>query len=82
MLKISANVIWYRDMDHTDSNSIINRLGGTGAVAKLCDVTPQAVSQWREAGIPKPWMKYLQLAKPEEFAELGLVAAEPASGSA
>lgn len=50
-----------------DANSIIDFLGGTNAVAELCEVTPQAVSQWREDGIPKARLMFLRLAKPEIF---------------
>ena len=32
---------------------VIELLGGTNAVAKMCEVSPGAVSQWRLNGIPK-----------------------------
>lgn len=51
-----------------DPNALIERLGGPTAVARLCEVTPQAVSQWRDNGIPKPWEKYLRLLRPDVFA--------------
>lgn len=35
-----------------DTTNIIQTLGGTFAVAKMCGVTPPAVSQWRTNGIP------------------------------
>jgi len=50
-----------------DANQIIDRLGGTGDVAKLCGLTPSAVSQWRQNGIPRPWLMYLQRARPRAF---------------
>jgi hypothetical protein len=50
-----------------DTNKIIDNLGGTGAVAKLCGVTDGAVSQWRHNGIPKHWRKFLELTAPEVF---------------
>lgn len=50
-----------------DSNLVIERLGGPTAVAQLCDITPQAVSQWRTNGIPKSWIKYLRAVRPEVF---------------
>ena len=50
-----------------DPNALIERLGGPTAVARLCEVTPQAVSQWRDNGIPKPWEKYLRLLRPDVF---------------
>lgn len=49
------------------ANDIIDLLGGTSAVARLCEVSPQAISQWRASGIPKPWEKYLRAVKPEVF---------------
>lgn len=66
-----------------DSEKIIAALGGTSEVAKLCECTPQAVSQWfgtdpktgelRE--IPKSRLLYLKAVRPGAFEEL---AAEPA----
>ena len=48
-------------------NNVIDAFGGTVAVARLCDITPQAVSQWRNSGIPKPWEKFLMRVRPELF---------------
>jgi hypothetical protein len=50
-----------------DANEIIDRLGGTNATAELCEVTAQAVSQWRENGIPHARLMFLRLAKPAVF---------------
>jgi len=36
-----------------NTTEIIATLGGTFAVAKLCRVSPPAVSQWRNNGMPK-----------------------------
>lgn len=36
-----------------NTTEIIKILGGTFATARLCEVTPGAVSQWRTNGIPK-----------------------------
>jgi DNA-binding transcriptional regulator YdaS (Cro superfamily) len=36
-----------------NTTEIINLLGGCYAVAKRCQVTPSAVSQWRTNGIAK-----------------------------
>jgi DNA-binding transcriptional regulator YdaS (Cro superfamily) len=36
-----------------ENNEIINLLGGTSKVSKLCGVSPAAVCQWRKNGIPK-----------------------------
>lgn len=58
-------------MDRTKhANQIIDALGGTGAVAELCDVKPAAVSQWRLRGIPAThfrWMKAKRLAKMKQL---------------
>ncbi|MCR4297546.1 MAG: helix-turn-helix domain-containing protein [Gallionella sp.] len=52
-----------------DANQIIDGIGGTVATAELCRVSPQAVSQWREDGIPEARLMFLQLARPEIFAK-------------
>lgn len=55
-------------MNNTDeANELIDALGGTAAVAKLCEVNSQAVSQWRRKGIPKARLKYLELLRPDLF---------------
>lgn len=56
-------------MDKTASE-IIDALGGTSAVAELCDLTTGAISQWRYNGIPKPWAKYLNSLRPDLFTDL------------
>jgi len=35
------------------SSKIIDILGGPTEIAAMCNVSPQAVSQWRQGGIPK-----------------------------
>ena len=50
-----------------EANRIIDALGGTSAVAKLCEVNSQAVSQWRRNGIPRPWIKLFRALHPELF---------------
>ena len=34
-------------------SQLIDLLGGSGKVARLCDVTPASVTHWRTRGIPK-----------------------------
>jgi hypothetical protein len=53
-----------------DANEIIDAIGGTGEVAKLCNVTTGAVSQWRTQGIPEARLMYLKLARPDVFKEV------------
>jgi hypothetical protein len=50
-----------------DVNKIIDALGGTNAVAELCNVTPQAVSQWRDDGIPPARLMFLKVIRPDVF---------------
>ena len=51
----------------TEASRIIDAIGGTGEVAKLCEVLPSAVSQWRYDGIPRARMMYLRLVRPDVF---------------
>lgn len=53
------------------ASKIIDELGGTVAVAKMCDIEPSAVSQWRTSkrGIPKPWLKYFKTKFKKVFSE-------------
>ncbi len=60
------------------SETIIARLGGTVAVAKLCECSPQAVSQWfgldadgKERDIPHARKLYLKAIRPDVFVEDG-----------
>jgi len=49
---------------------LVEKLGGTSAVAELCDVSSQAVSQWKSQNrIPKARLQYLKLLKPKAFEE-------------
>lgn len=49
------------------ANKTIDALGGTSAVAEMCDIKPPSVSEWRRAGIPKPWIKYFGCIRPDLF---------------
>jgi hypothetical protein len=50
-----------------NDSEIIDELGGTSAVAKLCEIKPSSVSEWRQSGIPKGRRKYFQLLRPDLF---------------
>ena len=50
-----------------DPNTIIDELGGTNAVAKLCETSPQAVSKWRKKGVPSARLMYLKAVRPKVF---------------
>ena len=67
-----TDVIYRRQdlLDPRTSNAVIDRLGGTTAVAHLCRTRPQAVSQWRRYGIPGARLDYLRLLRPDAFVDL------------
>lgn len=48
---------------------IIDDLGGTAEVARLCNTSMAAVSQWKKNGIPEYRLDFLRLARPVVFAE-------------
>lgn len=54
-------------MDTENPNQIIDALGGTSETARLCEVQPPSVSEWRKKGIPKAQLKFLKLARPDVF---------------
>ncbi|WP_454752180.1 hypothetical protein [Cupriavidus necator] len=53
-----------------DPNAIINKLGGTSAVAQIFNIKPGSVSEWRHTGIPPARLMYLRLAHPEIFSNV------------
>ena len=46
---------------------VIDALGGTSAVAVICEVSQPAVSQWKVQGIPRARRMYLELLRPDVF---------------
>jgi len=48
----SANTNNHVKIAYMNTTEIINCLGGTFAVAKMCRVSPAAVSQWKHNGLP------------------------------
>jgi hypothetical protein len=54
-----------------DANKIIDDLGGTTAVADLCEVKPPSVSEWRVTGIPRARLQYLRAIRPDVFEKVG-----------
>lgn len=50
-----------------DDSQIIDALGGTAEVARLCKVRPPSVSEWRTRGIPQARRQFLELLRPEVF---------------
>lgn len=54
-------------MNNLTASEIIDRLGGTTEVARICQVKPPSVSEWRSSGIPPARRQFLELLKPEAF---------------
>lgn len=52
-----------------DTKTIIQRLGGTTAVSRICGITAASVSEWMQPGrgIPQAREQYLRLLRPEAF---------------
>ena len=50
-------------------SDIIDRFGGTSALARLLEIEPPSVSEWRKRGIPKARRQTLRLLRPELFQE-------------
>lgn len=47
---------------------LIDRLGGTLAVARLCDIKGPSVSGWKQRNcIPKAQLNYLKAIRPDVF---------------
>ena len=50
------------------SSEIIDALGGTCAVARLCGgIKPPSVSRWKTNGIPSARLLYLKAIRPDVF---------------
>ncbi|MDY7537661.1 Cro/CI family transcriptional regulator [Undibacterium sp. RTI2.1] len=54
-------------MENLLDSKIIDKLGGTSAVAKIFDISPPSVSDWKKTGIPKARRMYLELKYPDLF---------------
>lgn len=50
-----------------DPTQIIQALGGPTEVAKIFEITSQAVSQWKTNGIPRSHLRFLRATRPELF---------------
>ncbi len=57
-------------MQSKDDVFLIEKLGGTAEVARLCRVSSQAVSKWRREGIPSARRMYLLAIRPDLAQEL------------
>jgi len=58
-------------MDNLTASEIIDRLGGTTEVARICQIKPPSVSEWRASGIPPARRQFLELLRPEAFEASG-----------
>lgn len=56
--------------------AVIEKIGGTAAMARLCDVKMPSVSEWKTTGIPSARLQFLRLARPDVFAAIELELAE------
>lgn len=61
-------------MDNLTASEIIDRLGGTTEVARICRIKPPSVSEWRASGIPPARRQFLELLRPEAFVGASIVA--------
>ena len=52
----------------TDSE-LIDKAGGTHAVAVLCGTSDAVVTNWKSRGIPDGWRKFLALSRADVFSE-------------
>lgn len=50
-----------------NASEIIDALGGTAEVARLCNVRPPSVSEWKVKGIPEARRMYLEVLRPDVF---------------
>lgn len=55
---------------HPDSE-LIDKLGGTAVVARMCQIKAPSVSEWRVKGIPQARRLYLALLRPDIFEKAG-----------
>ena len=56
-----------------NANMIIDALGGTAEVARLCNVRMASVSGWRTDGIPDARLMYLRVIRPDVFEQIDSV---------
>ena len=52
-----------------NASEIIDALGGTAEVARICNVRPPSVSEWRVKGIPEARRMFLEVLRPDLFGE-------------
>lgn len=47
-------------LDPALSRKIIDAIGGTTAVARVCGITQPSVSEWKAIGITRPYLLFLR----------------------
>lgn len=52
-----------------EDSKLIDELGGTGAVARIFEISDPTVSIWRKTGIPKARRMYLKAVYPHLFVQ-------------
>jgi len=57
-------------MKTLSDSEIIDALGGTAVVARLCRIKQPSVSGWRVMGIPAARRQFLELLRPDIFGPL------------
>ena len=66
-----------RRLDPAFSARVIDELGGTSAVARICGVTPSSASEWKVDGISRGYFMYLR----ERFSHLPIMREKTARDS-
>ena len=56
-----------KELLQAEANRVIDGLGGTVAVAAMCEITTGAVSQWRDSGLPPSRRMYFKVIRPDLF---------------
>ena len=66
-MQISGNYDYNGRMRAHEHSTLIDLLGGNKQVAAACRVSSQAVSKWRNEGIPPARLMYVQAVYSEAF---------------
>ena len=57
------------------ATQVIDALGGTAKVARLCDLSMSSVSDWKQGGVPPARMQYFKAAHKKMLSGIDLTAA-------
>lgn len=61
---------------NTEAIKVIAALGGVAEVARMFDISMPSVSEWKNAGIPKARLMYIELASADKLHGIDLTAAQ------